>query len=228
LGEMGLADKTLVLFSSDNGPEDIHIRNAGHSGVGSAGPFRGRKRSLYEGGVRVPFIVRWPGQVPAGRIDDVSVVAGCDFLPTVCELAGAEIPKDHALDGEDVSDVLLGQSRARKGPLLWNWRFSIAGEAFHRSPMLAIRDGDYKLLMNPDKSRIELYDIPKDQTQLSNIADKHPDMVSRLSERVLTWNKTLPEGPTDPSAGQANYPWPGKVNSAAGARAGTKGKAKAK
>ena len=75
-------DKTLILFSSDNGPEDIHIRNAGHSGVGSAGPFRGRKRSLYEGGVRVPFIVRWPGHVPAGEIDDTSVVAGCDLLPT--------------------------------------------------------------------------------------------------------------------------------------------------
>ena len=84
--------KRSILFSSDNGPEDIHISNAGHSGVGSAGPFRGRKRSLYEGGVRVPFIVRWPGHVPAGRIDDTSVVAGCDFLPTLCKLAGARFP----------------------------------------------------------------------------------------------------------------------------------------
>jgi N-acetylgalactosamine-6-sulfatase len=83
LGELGLAEKTLILFSSDNGPEDIHIRNAGHSGVGSAGPFRGRKRSLYEGGVRVPFLVRWSGHVPA-RIDDTSVVAACDFMPTLC------------------------------------------------------------------------------------------------------------------------------------------------
>ena len=111
LDELGLAEKTLIVFSSDNGPEDIHIRNAGHSGVGSAGPFRGRKRSLYEGGVRVPFIVRWPGHVPSGRIDDTSVVAGCDLLPTVCHLAGADVPKDHALDGEDVSDILAGQTR---------------------------------------------------------------------------------------------------------------------
>jgi len=80
LNDLGLADNTLVLFSSDNGPEDIHVRNAGHSGVGSAGPFRGRKRSLYEGGVRVPGIVRWPRKVPAGNIDQQSVVAGVDWL----------------------------------------------------------------------------------------------------------------------------------------------------
>jgi arylsulfatase A-like enzyme len=228
LKEMGLADKTLVLFSSDNGPEDIHIRNAGHSGVGSAGPFRGRKRSLYEGGVRVPFIVRWPGHIPSGRIDDTSVVAGCDFLPTMCKLAGVEIPNEHALDGEDVSDILLGPSRPRTKPLMWNWRFNIAGEVVHRSPMLAIRDGDYKLLMNPDGSRIELYDIPQDPTQLSNIAEKDTDVVARLSERLLAWNKTLPKGPVDPGAGQANYPWPGKGQETAAGRTGTKGKAKAK
>jgi N-acetylgalactosamine-6-sulfatase len=226
LAELGIADKTLVLFSSDNGPEDIHIRNAGHSGVGSAGPFRGRKRSLYEGGVRVPFIVRWPGHVPAGRIDDTSVVAGCDFLPTLCKLAGAEIPASHALDGEDVGDILLGKSRSRTNPLMWNWRFRIAGEVFHHSPTLAIRDGDFKLLLNPDKSRVELYDISKDPTQLANISEKHPDVVDRLSERVLAWHRTLPEGPSDPGAGKANYPWPGKAADPA-ARPRAKGKARA-
>ena len=114
LDDLGLADDTLVLFSSDNGPEDIHVRNAGHSGVGSAGPFRGRKRSLYEGGVRVPGIVRWPRKVPAGNIDRKSVVAGVDWLPTVCKLAGITIPADHQLDGEDVSDIFMGQSRVRE------------------------------------------------------------------------------------------------------------------
>jgi N-acetylgalactosamine-6-sulfatase len=233
LDELQLSSKTLILFSSDNGPEDIHIRNAGHSGVGSAGPFRGRKRSLYEGGVRVPFIVRWPGHVPAARVDNTSVVAGCDFLPTLCKLAGADVPEDHMLDGEDVSDLLLGQSRERKTSLMWNWRFRIAGEVYHHSPMLAIRDGDFKLLLNPDKTRIELYDIPRDPTQLTNVAEKHPDLVNRLSYRVLAWHKTLPEGPTDPGAGQANYPWPGKAKAAPSGetpagKAKGKGKAKAK
>ena len=110
---LGLATNTLVMFSSDNGPEDIHLTEAGHSGVGSAGPFRGRKRSLYEGGVRVPFIVRWPGKNPAGRVDTTSVVAGVDWLPTVCKLAGIPIPAAHELDGEDVSDIFLGKARGR-------------------------------------------------------------------------------------------------------------------
>jgi N-acetylgalactosamine-6-sulfatase len=229
LDKLGLADKTLVLFSSDNGPEDIHIKNAGHSGIGSAGPFRGRKRSLYEGGIRVPGIVRWPGHVPAGRIDDSSVVAAVDLLPTVLKLAGAEAPVGHALDGEDVGDVLLGQSRPRTKPLMWNWRFRIAGEPFHHSPMLAIREGDFKLYQNPDGSRVELYDLPRDPTQLANVAEKHPDVVERLSKQVLAWHETLPAGPTDPAAGQINAPWPGKADVAPPRAAGkAKGRRKAK
>lgn len=213
LDQLGLGRNTVVVFSSDNGPEDIHIVNAGHSGVGSAGPFRGRKRSLYEGGVRVPFIVRWPEHVPAGRIDNLSVVAGVDFLPTVCHLAGVPLPANHALDGEDVSDILLGKSRPRKNDLMWEWRFRIFGEPFHRSPILAIREGDWKLLMNPDRSRIELYDIPRDPTQLNNLAEKHPEVVHRLAEKVLAWQKTLPAGPVEASAGKSDYPWPGTFTS---------------
>ncbi|HEY9174404.1 MAG TPA: sulfatase-like hydrolase/transferase [Verrucomicrobiae bacterium] len=209
LDDLGLATNTVVMFSSDNGPEDIHLTEAGHSGVGSAGPFRGRKRSLYEGGVRMPFIVRWPGKIPAGRVDSQSVVTGVDWLPTVCQLAGVKAPPGHVLDGEDVSDILLGHSRPRKTPLLWEWRFHIFGEPFHRSPILAIRDGDWKLLLNPDRSRMELYDLSHDPTELNNLADKYPDRVSALAKQALDWQATLPPGPLDPTAGQNDYPWPG-------------------
>ena len=229
LDELGLAKNTLIVFSSDNGPEDIHIANAGHSGVGSAGPFRGRKRSLYEGGVRVPFIVRWPEHVPAGKINETSVVAGCDLLPTVCKLAGIEVTQEHTLDGEEMSDVFLGAARKRQRPLFWNWRFRIAGEPFHHSPVLAMREGDYKLLMNADRNRVELYDIPQDPTQLSNIAEKHPDVVARMAEQLLAWHATLPEGPTDGGAGKMNFGWPGKEAPASPAgKAKGKGKLKAK
>ena len=213
--ELGLAENTVIFFSSDNGPEDIHVNNAGHSGVGSAGPFRGRKRSLYEGGIRVPGILRWPARVPAGKVDSESVVAGVDWLPTVCKLAGVAVPGTHPLDGEDMSDIWSGKSRARTKALMWEWRFRIFGEPFHQSPMLAIREGDWKLLMNPDRSRVELYQMREDLTQLNNVADKNANVVKRLSEQVLAWQKELPDGPKDPGAGQVNYAWPGMDKPAA-------------
>ncbi len=133
LDKLGLADNTLVFFSSDNGPEDIHVRNAGHSGVGSAGPFRGRKRSLYEGGVRMPGIVCWPGHVPAGRVENEAVVSGVDWLPTVCHLAGVAVPKEHTLDGEDVSDVLAGTSRSTASRCTGNGGFVSSANRFIRA-----------------------------------------------------------------------------------------------
>jgi arylsulfatase A-like enzyme len=206
LDELGLRDNTIVIFSSDNGPEAIEISNAYHSGVGSSGPFRGRKRSLYEGGVRVPFIVRGPG-IPAGRVDD-SIIAGADFLPTVAALAGASLPPGLALDGEDRSPVLLGKSQERKTPLMWEWRFNIAGHVWNRSPILSIREGQWKLLINPDRSRVELYNISRDPGEADNVADHHADIVDSLASRVLVWQKTLPPGPFDANAGSNAYPWP--------------------
>jgi N-acetylgalactosamine-6-sulfatase len=208
LDEMDLARNTIILFSSDNGPEDIHIRNASHSGVGSQGPFRGRKRSLYEGGVRVPFLVRWPGNVKAGRVDNTSVMTAVDFMPTLCRLAGATAPAQPAPDGEDRSAVLLGQAIARTKAITWEWRFPIAGDLINRSPMLSIRDGNWKLLLNPDRSRIELYNIPEDPSELTNLADRHSDLVEKMASAVLTWQQELPKGPILPGAGRNDYPWP--------------------
>ena len=208
LDELKLTDNTIVIFSSDNGPEDIHIRNAVHSGIGSPGPFRGRKRSLYEGGVRMPFIVRWFGNTQAGSVDDTSVLTAVDFLPTICRTAGVTLPDDYTPDGEDVSDILKGNSRTRSKPIMWEWRIPIQGYTINRSPMLAIRDGEWKLLINPDGSRVELYNIPDNPSEVDNLADRHPDIVKRLSKHVLDWQKTLPPGPVSPRAGDNSYPWP--------------------
>lgn len=208
LDEMGLADNTLVAFSSDNGPEDIHITNASHSAAGSPGPFRGRKRSLYEGGVRVPFLVRLPGRIPAGRVENRAVVTGVDWLPSVCRLAGVQIPPELRPQGEDMSDTWLGASRERTKPIFWEWRFNIAGYNVNRSPMLSIRHGKWKLLMNPDRSRVELFNIPEDPMELNNLADRNPQVVRDLSARLLEWHKSLPPGPIDSNAGKNDYPWP--------------------
>ena len=208
IDELGLAGKTVIAFSSDNGPEDFDTRNAVHSGIGSTGPFRGRKRSLYEGGIRMPFIVRWPNHAPAGKVDDTTVVAGVDWLPTVCSLAGAKLPDNLNPDGQDMSPVLLGKPTQRTRPLMWQWRFRVFGDMTNKCPMLAVRDGRWKLLMNPDRSRIELYDIPADPTELGNIADQHPQIVQRLSAQLLKWQATLPPGLVEKVAGSNAYPWP--------------------
>jgi hypothetical protein len=125
-----------------------------------------------------------------------------------------------------VSDIFLGHSRPRTTPLMWEWRFRIFGEPFHHSPMLAIREGDWKLLMHPDRSRMELYDVKKDLTQLNNVAGSNSDIVARLSEKVLAWQKELPPGPREPGVGEMNYPWPGKTKAAAAAGAAKKQRAR--
>ncbi|MFN0106187.1 MAG: sulfatase [Bryobacteraceae bacterium] len=202
----GLAGNTLVVFSSDNGPEDIHVVNASHGAFGSPGPFRGRKRSLYEGGVRVPGIFRLPGRVAAGKVDTVSIVSAIDLLPTVAKLAG--LPAPAGIDGEDVSDILAGTPRPRRAPLHWEWRFNVAGYAVNRSPILSIRDGKWKLLLNPDGSRTELYDIPADPMEQSNVAAANGAVTERLRAKALAWQKTLPPGPMDTTAGQNDWKWP--------------------
>lgn len=199
LRELGLEENTVLFFSSDNGPEDYHIGNAANAGVGSPGPHRARKRSIYEGGVRQPLVVRWPGKIKPGVFDETSVIGAVDFLPTVCALAGVKLPADLPLDGEDTSDILLsGQPRQRKGPLFWEWRSTVAGHPDYAPPPIAVRDGQWKLLLNRDRSRVELYDIPADPAETNNLAPANPEIVKRLSRLALEWKATLPPGEERP------------------------------
>lgn len=205
LENLGLAEDTIVAFTSDHGPETPYARNASHSGMGSTGPLRGRKRSLYEGGVRVPFIVRWPDEVSAGRVDD-TVVSGVDWLPTVCELVGVDAPED--VDGESMADVFRGESRDRESLLLWERRFNNFDSPLNRSPTLSIREGTWKLLMNPDRSRVELYNVPADPSEMNDLSEDRPEVRERLAERLLNWKDGLPESKTQVGAGTGDYPWP--------------------
>jgi N-acetylgalactosamine-6-sulfatase len=191
LDEWGLAGETLVFFASDNGPEDYHVTDARNAGVGSTGPLRGRKRSLYEGGIRVPCIVRWPAGVPAGRVNRESVLCAIDFLPTVCSITRVS-PPESALDGEDLADVLRGSARRRSRPLFWDWRSATVGDAVHHSPPAAIRDGDWKLLADEESSYAELYDLREDPEERRNLASDRPEVAERLRDRLLAWKATLP------------------------------------
>jgi arylsulfatase A-like enzyme len=187
LKEIGLEDNTILVFSSDNGPLPTF------RGQRAAG-MRGSKISLYEGGIRMPLIVRWPGHVPAGRVDETSLMNGVDLLPTFCKLAGAVLPGER-LDGEDMSECFLGKSVARKSAMLWEYG---RNEAFgyprgrDRSPNVAIRDRNWKLLVNADGSQRELYDLETNRNETRNLAKENSQLADQLAERALHWRKSLP------------------------------------
>ncbi|MFZ9747788.1 MAG: sulfatase-like hydrolase/transferase [Opitutaceae bacterium] len=195
LARLGLERDTLIVFSSDNGPEDYYIGNAANAGLGSPGPFRGRKRSLYEGGVRVPFIVRWPGRIPAGRTDAESIVSGIDLLPTLAALAGvplAPVVPGGTIDGEDLSAALRGQPAPRRRPLHFEWFFEVVGDRAYFPPPLAIRDGTWKFYGDYAGGALELYDVTRDPGETRNLAGDHPAVTARLRDAALAWVRTLP------------------------------------
>lgn len=202
LDEMGLAENTIIVFSSDNGPEDYRVANASNAGVGSPGPLRGRKRSMYEGGTRTFGLVRWPGRVPAGRVDQVSVVGAVDFLPTIAALTGVPVPDRVKPDGEDLSALWLGgEPKPREKALHWEWLFNVQGaDDGYLPPMLSVRDGDWKLFLDHRGGNTQLYHIPDDPGENKDLAAMEPEVVKALTEKALAWVKTLPPSPARDAA----------------------------
>ncbi len=175
LKETGIDDNTIVLLSSDNGPH----REGGHDPVffNSNGGLRGFKRDLYEGGIRAPLIARWPNKIKAGTTSDL-VSAHWDMLPTFCELAGAELPKN--ADGISLVPTLLGKTdkQAKHDYLYW--------EFYEQGGKQAARFGDWKAIrLNVNKaanSPIQLFDLKTDRAETTNVADKHPGVVKRAGQ----------------------------------------------
>ena len=198
LEEMGLTNDTLIFFSSDNGPEDYRVSNAANAGVGSPGPLRARKRSMHEGGVRTFGLVRWPGKVPAGRVEESAIVGGVDFLPTIAALAGVKVPANLAADGEDKSALWLGAAATpRSRPLYWEWISNVSGspEDGYMPPPLCVRDCDWKLFVDHAGKNAQLFNIPKDPGEHQDLAVQYPEVVKTLTAKALAWNKTLPASP---------------------------------
>ena len=152
LDEMWMEENTLVIFSSDNGPSPNY--------VGSTAGRKGQKFSLLQGGVNVPFIVRWPGHVKAGLCDSLSVLSAVDLLPTFCEVAGKELPMAYEPDGESFASIFENRPFNRSKPIFWEWHNSINDpKRPYRWPNLTVRYGDWKLLADKERERIELYNI---------------------------------------------------------------------
>jgi arylsulfatase A-like enzyme len=189
LKELGIDGQTLVVFASDNGPLPTFKGTR-------AGGLRGSKMSLYEGGIRMPCVVRWPGHAGAGRVDERTVWSAVDLFPSLCAVAGIPLPKEVAFDGEDVSKAWLSEPVARAKPLFWEYGRNAKAFKYpqgrDRSPALAVRDGKWKALLNPDGSGAELYDLAVDPKETQNLAAVHPDVATRLSAAAMQWWRSLP------------------------------------
>ena len=167
LKELGLDEKTIVFFTSDNGGyPDPKARKI----FDPQGPFRGRKGDVYEGGIRVPMIVRWPGKVPAGRVCDVPW-AFWDFLPTAAELAGVQPPK--RIDGISMVPTLLGRKQRPHEFFYWEY---LAGGKFAQ----AVRMGDWKGIRAATEEPLELYNLAQDIGEKNDVAAAHPDIIKKI------------------------------------------------
>jgi arylsulfatase A-like enzyme len=193
LNQLGIATNTLVLFTGDNGPLPTYDQRR------TAG-LRGSKLSLYEGGIRQPLLVWWPGRAPAGHLNERTVLTAVDLLPSLCALGGAAVPANVArqLDGEDLSAAFTGASPQRSRPVFWEYgrnahSFAYPKEPHHRSPNLAVREGDWKLLVNADGSGAELFNVRGDPLETNNVAAERPELARRLAEAALAWRRALPE-----------------------------------
>lgn len=202
IDSLGLAENTIVVLTGDNGPTDWpRYYRAGVEPPGSTGGLRGRKWSLYEGGIRQPLIVRWPGRVPRGRVDDTTVIAAMDLFPSLARLAGAPLPGAVRLDGEDLSAALLGESGGRAGPIYWYYPNDIRpGNEDFLTPTLAMREGHWKLLVEQDGTGAELYDIVTDPYERVDLAAARPEVRDRLTRQALSWWRTLPRDAGPPRA----------------------------
>jgi arylsulfatase A-like enzyme len=163
---------------------------------GRTGGLRGRKWSLYEGGIRTPLIARWDGHIPAGRTDSSTVVGAVDLFPTCCALSGVRVPGATQLDGENLSGAFRGRPMTRRRDLMWDYGRTKAmqrpGLAIDQSPNLAIRRGQWKLLVNDDGSKPELYDFSRSEKEDRNVAAEHPAIAKRLSHKLIGWRESLP------------------------------------
>jgi arylsulfatase A-like enzyme len=180
--------ETLVVFLSDNGPLPTFAQSRTIQ-------LRGAKLSLYEGGVRVPMIAWWPGRVPAGKVNKKTVFSSLDFFPTFLDLAG--VKEGAKGDGENMMKALLGEEPLRSGPIFWEYgrntnSFAFPGDAKNRSPNVAMRDGNWKLLVKADGTGTELYDLDADVAEEKNLAEAQPDRARKMREAALRWRRSLP------------------------------------
>ena len=184
LDQLGLGDKTVVVFYSDNGGL-IRIFTGKGEIVTSNAPLRSEKGTLYEGGIRVPLIVRWPGVIEPKTVCNVPVTSP-DFYPTFLELAGLGDLPGHRSDGESIVPLITQTDTLRRDAIFWHYP-----HYHHSTPAGAIRQGDMKLIEFFEDGRLELYDLKADIGETKNLASAMPEKAKALRDRLARWRESV-------------------------------------
>lgn len=185
LTELGLSENTIVILTSDNGGQIMVTSNA---------PLKGQKGNLYEGGIRVPLIVKWPGKTKEGSASDVPVTV-VDYFPTLAEMAGAAPPPGLMIDGESIVPLLEGTGALKRKAIYWhlpNYNGNGRSNSYiWQAPGGAIRKGNWKLIENFEDNSIELYNLKKDIRETKNLSDKNPKKAHELLTDLKNWQKEI-------------------------------------
>jgi len=185
LDDLALADDTLVIFTGDNG---------GLLGPTDNAPLRSGKGFPYEGGIREPLLIRWPGVAQAGRVCDVPACS-IDFFPTVCEAAGVALPGDRPIDGESLVPLLKGEGEPKRDTLYWHFPhyrpYPPGKRGVMVGPYSIIRDGDWKLIKRYDSGQFELFNLADDLSEKDDLAGKLPEKVEELDAQLTAWLESV-------------------------------------
>jgi arylsulfatase A-like enzyme len=213
LDRLKLTENTLVIFSSDNGParalpstalKSMHDTATGEgfniaAAKGITGGRKGYKAALFEGGVGVPFIARWPNHIAADKVDKTSILSAVDLLPTFCEIAGAKLPEYYSPDGMSQVSTLKGKGQElRQKPLFWKATSPWPARKLKPDHWVsyAVVSGKWKMVTNQNSQYVELYDLVIDPFEKNDLKEKYPDKVKQLKKMLTQWQESLPAKPT--------------------------------
>jgi arylsulfatase A-like enzyme len=191
----GVSDDTLIIFSSDNGP----VPSEG----GDSGGLRGNKRNDFEGGIRVPFLVKWPGHIVPGSVSDVPVI-GTDIFSTVLDILEIPLPTDRTIDGVSMLPAWAGKSLERPIPLFWRTHVS-PGE-----DRIAMRIGDWKIVSDDTMTKFQLFDVQNDWQEKTDLAATKAEKADEMKKKLIDlWGEIEAEGPSEWWLGEKNKPMKG-------------------
>jgi arylsulfatase A-like enzyme len=221
--ELKLSQNTLVIFTSDNGGVGGYVAAGVRTkeGITDNAPLRGGKGMLYEGGVRVPFIFRWPGRIKPGTVCEEPIIS-VDVFPTLLALSGAPAPQGQPLDGLSILPLLERDASTafRRDALYWHFPGYLGSgrDIWRTTPAGAIRVGDYKLLEFFEDGRLELYNAREDVGQQHDLAKEKPGQVRQMHDKLLAWRTEVKAPMPMPRTGSYDRKSAGKSKTDAGAK----------